>query len=183
MKRLPLIAITSLAFAFTAGHAGHGGKDCHADSLHALGHSSPAYLEKLAAGDRVSDAQRTKLRALADKHRPNVRQYGDALRQAGADLRAAMQSDTPDPEAIRAAAEAKGRATGELMVIGSQIRTALRSILPKEEPEPYWKRHHERGELDGKKGEQGADGKPGSDGAKGEGDEKAPAADKPSERI
>lgn len=142
MHRLLLSAVLALATSALVvpqvSLAGHGGKSVHHGWM---SHHSPLiHLEKIAASDKISDEQRSQIRGLADKHRAELRKQGDAMRAAKRELHAQMKSETPDAAAIRAAAEAKGKAMGELLVIRTQIRSEMKSILT-EEQRDHFKRY------------------------------------------
>ncbi|MCE1205257.1 MAG: Spy/CpxP family protein refolding chaperone [Holophagaceae bacterium] len=90
---------------------------------------------RIAQALNLSDAQRTKIRTIREKHRPELRIRRDAARQAQAALRTALrEAATPDAQ-LRALHDKASAARFEWMLARRTARTEVRAVLTPEQRE------------------------------------------------
>jgi Spy/CpxP family protein refolding chaperone len=166
MRGKSLLVVAALAGSLVAlpmlGQAhGHGGKGYCSHGHHGMGfHSGVEHLEKLAQKRDVTDEQRGRIRAIADKFRPQTREVTDRLRAARTGMYQEMKADKPDETKIMTAAAEKGKAEGEMMVLRTKVRSEMNGVLTPEQRERWMKRGHDRFH----KGDKAKDGQAGKSG-------------------
>ena len=144
-----LVAALIAVPVLTQAHGGKRGCDGgHGGWFH--GGTELSHLEQMADRFDFTDEQRAKVRAISDKYRPQMREIGDRKHAARKEIHVQMKAEKPDAAKIVTAAEAKGKAEGEMMVLRTQIRSEVSGILTPEQRERWMKRGHGRFHKDGK---------------------------------
>lgn len=173
MKKTSLWAAAALSAGLAMmpllGQA-EGGDHCTFHGYHGMGamggmggrggfsgyHASPGLMmvEQLAAMPDMTDEQRTQLRAIADKHRPQSRTLFDQMRTARRDLFTQARAEHPDRAKVMAATEAKAKVEGEMIMLRSQVRGEIASVLTDKQRQ-RWMTAHRPGRFGHGQGEHG----------------------------
>lgn len=133
-----LMLATMLTGTLAAGplyaHPASGG--CrHGD--HAMGVHGPGGGEHrfMHFADRLNltQAQRTTIRAVFDKARPQMRTLRDRMRHDRRALHELMAAGKADPAQVRKLADAQGRNVAEMIVLRSGIHRRIQAVLTPEQ--------------------------------------------------
>jgi len=90
-------------------------------------------LHGLLSGLDLSDAQQDQVKAMLRDARPRLAPLADEAGRARRALFAAVTAPTYDEAAVRAAADALGRAAGAVAAGGAQLQAQVRGILTPEQ--------------------------------------------------
>lgn len=104
------------------GYGGHGhGHGTHGDV--------DAGIDRMSGLLDLSKEQRDAMRAIGDKHRPQLRELRDRLSDSRRQLRDLAAKGTPDAAQVRPLAEAQGKAMADMMVLRTQMRAEMDKVL------------------------------------------------------
>ncbi len=137
--RLLLIAtvVTGAAVAGLAYAMPGGGERCHHDG-HGMGHGgmgAEARIDRMADALDLSQKQRDQVRGIVDKSRPSMRELHDRMHDNRKQLRALMQQDKAPQGEVRRLADIQGKAVADMIVLRTQMRSEIRSVLTPEQRE------------------------------------------------
>lgn len=114
-----ILALAALPMAAQAGPAAPGGRGPR--------------VERMARALSLTEAQKTSIKAIREKRRPDLLVHRDAARQAQMALRAALQ-DANTPEAqLRALHEKASSARFEMMLARRAVRQEVSTVLTPEQ--------------------------------------------------
>ncbi len=133
-KTFPLLAVAAATAllavpAAAMAHGPHGG-----GGPHGPGAPGPGFIvERLAERLELSAEQRADIEALMAAHRARVEPWHEELAAAREAVRGAVEAETFDEEAIRAAAAEVARLEVELAVERARFGAELGSVLTREQ--------------------------------------------------
>ncbi|MEW6347635.1 MAG: Spy/CpxP family protein refolding chaperone [Thermodesulfobacteriota bacterium] len=81
----------------------------------------------------VTDSQKTQIRAIMKKHRPEMAPAVRSVVEKRRKLQESVMADTPDQASIRAAAADLGKSIGETAIVASKVVGEARKVLTKEQ--------------------------------------------------
>lgn len=147
--RLFLIAtvVTGVAVAGLAYAMPGGGERCHRDGQ-GMGHGgmgAEARIDRMADALDLSQKQRDQVRGIVDKSRPSMRELRDRMHANRKQLRALMQQDKTPQAEVRRLADIQGKAVADMIVLRTQMRTEIRSVLTPEQREKAQSHRDKRG--------------------------------------
>jgi len=86
-------------------------------------------MERMADRLDLTQEQRTAVRAIVDKNRPEMRALRDKMRDNGTQLRALTGQTKVDDKQVRALADAQGKAYADMIVLRARMRTDIGNVL------------------------------------------------------
>lgn len=113
--------MTASAFAFPGGGCsggahGHGWGDGHG-------------IEHMAHWLDLSADQRTSVRAIEDRYRPQLRRVHDRMTDSRKALRETASQSAPDDAKVRMLADAQGKAMADMIVLRTRMLAEMRPLL------------------------------------------------------
>lgn len=114
-----------------ASPGGGEGKEC---AMKGSSHGGP---ERLMDMEGLSDQRRSRVEAVMQEHRPEMREARADFREGRGEIRQAMQEGA-DPEAIQTLAEEQGERLAAMIQVKARIKGALQDILSEEQ----WQQLH-----------------------------------------
>ncbi|MBI4756194.1 MAG: Spy/CpxP family protein refolding chaperone [Betaproteobacteria bacterium] len=109
---------------------GMGGPGCsYGGHGHGMHGDVDAGIDRMSGLLDLSKEQRDAMRAIGDKHRPQLRELGDRLSDSRRQLRELAAKGTPDAAQVRPLAEAQGKAMADMMVLRTQMRAEMDKVL------------------------------------------------------
>lgn len=149
---LMLSAAAALALASqpVLAHGFDPGERCHHEHFAMAGDNmGPGIIGRVARRLGLSQEQRQALEAIADKHRPELRQLRDAIADNG---RALKKARADDPK-LQDLAAAQGKAIAGMIVLHKQMRAEVDTVLtPEQRNKLEMLRHHARHQNEGRGG-------------------------------
>jgi len=137
MNKFKLITILTLLAVSMAAYAGPGGAG-RGPGMRAGPGTLDRMVQHLArAADKlqISDEQMDKIFAVADASRGDYRQLDRQIRDNRKALRAVVESDPYDPQAVAELADIQGNLTTQLIVLNARVRADIRLLLTPEQRE------------------------------------------------
>ncbi len=98
-------------------------------------HDSEQRIERMADRLNVTPEQRTAMRGVVDKYRPELRALADRMRTNRQELRTLQRQDQPDANRLHQLADAQGQALSQTIVLRSEMRSAIHQVLTPEQRE------------------------------------------------
>ena len=81
----------------------------------------------------LTDDQKAQLKSIADSHRDEFRAAGEKARAAHEGMRALIESDSIDENAIRAKSQEVAAAEAEMMILNAKVRQQSLQVLTSEQ--------------------------------------------------
>ena len=133
-------AVTGFAGAgIAAANPAGDGKNCarphHVKGFRHHHGDDESRMERMAEVLGLTQEQRTTVRAIIDKARPQKRELRDKLRENRKQLNALVQAGTPNESEVRRIADAQGRTTADMIVLRTKVRTEINAVLTPEQRE------------------------------------------------
>lgn len=135
VKLLLLAGVVSGVLAAGLVHAMPGGERCMRDA-HAMGKGygrhamdPEARIERMADALDLTQEQRSQMRGIVDKSRPQTREVRDRLRDSRKQLHALMQQDQAPEREIRRLADSQGKAMADMIVLHTKVQADIRALL------------------------------------------------------
>lgn len=113
--------MTASAFAFAGGGCSGG--------AHGRGWGDGHGIERMAEWLDLSADQRTSVRAIEDKYRPQLRSLRDRMTDSRKALREATAQSAPDDAKVRMLADAQGKAMAAMIVLRTRMFGEMRLLL------------------------------------------------------
>jgi len=89
--------------------------------------------ERIGRDLQLTEAQKTSIRAIRDKHRPDLVQRRDAVQHARIDLRSALQDPATPESRLRALYDKASAARFDMILARRSVRTEVQAILTPEQ--------------------------------------------------
>jgi Spy/CpxP family protein refolding chaperone len=139
MKLLLIAGVVSGVVATGLVHAMPGGERCMRGG-HEMGKGHgrhgmdpEARIERMADALDLTQEQRSQMRGIVDKSRPQTREVRDRLRDSRKQLHALMQQDQAPEGEIRRLADSQGKAMADMIVLHTRVQADIRSLLTPEQ--------------------------------------------------
>lgn len=116
--------VTASAFAYPGGGCG---------GAHGLGRGDGHAVERMAERLDLSADQRTSVRAIEDKYRPQLRTLRDKMTDSRKALREAAAQPAPDDARVRTLADAQGKAMADMIVVRTRMFGEMQQALSDEQ--------------------------------------------------
>ena len=150
MKLLLIATVVSGVVAAGLAHAMPGGERCMRGG-HEMGKGygrhgmdAEARIERMADALDLTREQRSQMRSIVDKSRPQTREARDRLSDSRKQLHALMQQDQASEGEIRRLADSQGKAMADMIVLHSKVQADIRSLLTPEQRQKMQQRFGRR---------------------------------------
>jgi Spy/CpxP family protein refolding chaperone len=110
----------------------------------AHGALSEERIDRMSRRLHLSQEQKTAVRAIVDKARPQLRALRDRLGEGRRALRALADKAPLDEQALHTLADSEGQAMADLIVLGTQMWSQIREVLTPEQREALQKQLRQR---------------------------------------
>ena len=129
-----LLASVLVAASSVYAERGKGHGDCLGGQHHMMHHfEGDSYIESMAQRLDLNDEQLTRIRAIVDEKRPQMRELKDTLNAGRKQLHALVDEGTASDDEVRPIAEAQGATMAELIVLRMTMKSDIHQVLTEEQ--------------------------------------------------
>ncbi len=138
MKLLLIATVVTGTVAAGFAYAMPGGDRClrgghEMGKGHGHGMDTEARIERMADTLDLTPEQRSQMRGIVDKSRPQTREVRDRLHDSRKQLRALMRQDKASEGEIRRLADMQGKAMADMIVLRAKVQADISSLLTPEQ--------------------------------------------------